>query len=1636
MTGRYEKRDLLGEGGMGFVFRAFDRDLKREVAIKTIRDAQDRAVLDLFRKECAVLASLHHPNIVDIYDIGETDEDGARKPYFVMPLLPGAPLSKLIQTQPHRLTPERTVEIMSQVCRGLQAAHERGLVHRDLKPSNIFVLDDDSVKIIDFGVAHLVDHRSSIGVKGTLFYMAPEQLDMQPASAMTDIFSLGVVCFEMLTRRRPFTGTTRDELVEAIRKHIPPPVSELNPAVNTLLSQVIHASMAKQPWHRFSSAREFSDCLVKAVHNQPIDRFDRTKIEPRLANVRQALEDSQYDFAHDILTELEAEGHIHPEMRSLREQVDRAVRGKQLQQLVESAKTRLDRGEFQLALEKVQQALMIDPVHLEAQELKNIIQEKKSAQQVQNWIKLGQQHLDNFSFAQARQAVQNVLQINATETTAIRLLGEIDRREQEYATLQKEKEKEYSAALENWRKGEVSAALSRLERVMEMDRKAPGSEHGADYQSLYNQVREKQQALKNALEEVRAALERGELDRADKVCDQFLLEYPDQAQLKNLKFDIEERRRQELSAYIARMDSEVNAEPDLDKRVLLLEEALAKYPEESHFQRALQSVRQRRDHINSIVSKARNLEERGQYADAKAQWETLRTVYSQYPGLDFELDRLRKREEQQSKLDKKARTVAEIDRALRSGDYALALHQVQLALQDFPDAPDLPPLEKLAKDGLERAARAAKLVEEGRELCGGGRFDDGLKLLQEALNLEPQNPMISANLVQVLVQEAAKLVDTDWRKAEQHVRYALELDGTNQQAKSVRAMVADRKRGEAVEKTLSEARRLQSEGNLAGALAVLEEGLSNYPGEPQLVQVAEILREQHDASARQSERMQDLRRMEQIEQEIGVASDPGKRRNLLEETSFLAQKYPEDPSVQAAFEEMRRQWQMAAAHTPKPTEPATPAPASPAAPAAPPPAEAPVNLTASGLTTKPKQAEPPAAPVVAPAAAPAVAAQAAPPAAPPVPPVQKPAAGTPPSGGAGKPGGKRNTLAFAGAALGFLVVLFGVYQIIGKRDGKQAERGGGAGSQVTFELQTNPPGAKIRVDGLDKGVSPMSLTLTEGAREVEALMEGFLPLKQQIFVQGGMTPVSLNLTPAGQMLKVSLKAGKVTLDGQELALTDGTATRLLTNGDHVLEIADDATGRMTLNFKVSENAPPVLNERPKITSLLATIASSQGDKATVYWPGRVVVNGQPQQVPPEGLVLTGLPSPGYELSVVDSTTRSVMLETGPARLLQVVITDYNMGGIVISSNAEGANVLINGRPARSKLSGGRWVGYYPVGTYSVKLEAEGFSDEPAQDVEVKKGEQTRITLNLRSTPKLASIEMTGITENAEVFLDNTKIGTTNAQGALKADGLPPGAHKLIIRKEGFDDYVLPVNLNPGGQAFSGMKLKAMGRVDVAKSPATAAIRYRPESGGEFRALPGLTIQLRAGRYVFEGSVPGAPPQTKTVEVRSETTTQVNFAFTETKSTPTKQASSTLTTDALIGRDQQGWKILTGPTIFDPGTGPVKFVFKRQGALGGMKKVGWYLNYRGERDHWRCDLGQNELECKAFENGKENKSLSKKWDLRLGREEEQTVEIEIRPGSAVHRLSVGTFTLEDSGMGGGRFGFRGDAWIKDFEYRRQ
>jgi serine/threonine protein kinase len=949
LKGRYEIREVLGKGGMGVVYRAFDTVLKRDVALKTILDIADRKALELFHKEYEVLASISHPNIVEIFDLGEFQEERESLPYFVMPLLSGMPLDKVIRTSSHRLTVERSVDIISQTCRGLQAAHERGLVHRDMKPSNIFVMDDDSVRIIDFGVVHKTEHHSTKGMKGTLLYMPPELVEMKAPTPLSDIFSLGVVAYETLTQRKPFDRGNQYEVIQALLHYVPPPASEINPAVSPTVSRVIHKAMAKQPYHRFSTARELAETLQKALRNEPIEIFDPARLQPRIQRATKAFEQGDYQFADEILRELEAEGHIEPSMSLLRRKIDQAVRQKRIQQLLESARTRFEEKEYPLALQKVQQVLDLEADNAVALALRNSIETKYTEDKIEDWFRLVRQHIDNHAYTHARQALENVIQLSPADTRARQMKAEIDRLEDEYLSLRKEKEQLYQSAVDAWQRGEVSSALLKLERALDLDRRAPDSaaaERSTSYQNLYNEVRSEHDAINNAYAEARKLLADRDFGLALEICNQHLAKYPGNALFQALKFDVEEQQRQELSRFIAEVDNQIEAEPDLDKRVGILKEALSRYPGEAHFERTLRLMREKRDLVASIVAKARLYEERAQFNEALGQWEILETIYDQYPGLNVEVDRIIKRRLQQERAESKGRAVAHVDRQLHLGNYASALELLERAGAEYPGDPELAELEKLARQGVERTTEAAKLLELGQRLCAEKRFEEGIELLRKAQQLDETNPAVRAATVTGLVERAQSVLDTDWRAADDYVRQALELDPSSALGKSLRTLAQDRKRDEAVSQCISRARQKQSGGDVPGALKEVEAGLASYPEDSRLTQLQSTLKRELQESQRRDARHRSLQELGRLEKEAETIADAASLRLIASRIQEICKKAANDPEVrsmaaglESRLESVAARVEAAAPLTPPPVAAAgagvEPAPAvAPASPSA------------------------------------------------------------------------------------------------------------------------------------------------------------------------------------------------------------------------------------------------------------------------------------------------------------------------------------------------------------------------------------------------------------------------------------------------------------------------------------------------------------------------------------------------------------------------------------------------------------------------------------------------------------------------------------------------------------------------------
>ena len=261
LAGRYRLTDRIATGGMGEVWRAQDSLLNRTVAVKLLPTgrAGDEAFLARFRAEARYAASLSHPGIARVYDYGESSEFGGA--YLVMELVEGDPLSAILG-RAGRLTPDATLDIVSQSARALEAAHEAGIVHRDIKPGNLLVTGDGTSKITDFGIATAVaaaqaSHLTETGmVMGTAMYVSPEQATGAQVTEASDIYSLGVVAYECLAGRPPFTAS---EPIAIAYAHKHEPVPALPPDVPEPVADLVYHMLAKTPEERPASVREVAD---------------------------------------------------------------------------------------------------------------------------------------------------------------------------------------------------------------------------------------------------------------------------------------------------------------------------------------------------------------------------------------------------------------------------------------------------------------------------------------------------------------------------------------------------------------------------------------------------------------------------------------------------------------------------------------------------------------------------------------------------------------------------------------------------------------------------------------------------------------------------------------------------------------------------------------------------------------------------------------------------------------------------------------------------------------------------------------------------------------------------------------------------------------------------------------------------------------------------------------------------------------------------------------------------------------------------------------------------------------------------------------------------------------------------------
>jgi serine/threonine-protein kinase len=1566
LKNRYEVRDKLGSGGMGAVYRAYDRALKTEVALKVLLDISDKSALKMFREESEKLARLVHPNIVEVRDAGEFEDARGKHPFLVMPLLRGRTLDELIAKQ--RLTQGRVVEILVQTCRGLQAAHDAGLVHRDIKPSNIFVLEDDSTKIIDFGVARWGETAHTIGRKGTLLYMSPEQVSMKGVSPQSDIFSLGVVAYEAFAGKRPFDGRTEDEVADAIQMSTPPPLSEFNPTLSTGLAQTVHKALAKQPFHRFKSAREFGDTLQKAYHNQPIDFFNPSKLQPRIQRAQKALDDNDPELAAEILAELEDEGHLDESMTALHRRLNAAQKQKRVTLLLDSARTRVEQQEYPLALQKIQEALKLDPNNTDALTLKESIEARRKEQAIEDWLQLARQHIDNFAHDRAREALNNALQVAPNHPKATALLNELKRHEQDYERVLTEKDKLHRAAVEALDNGEISSALSKMEKVLSLDRRAPDRQpnRSTAYQSLYNQLRSAQGELNIAYAEARRLQSEGQHDRALKICGEQLAKYPGNALFQALKLDIEVSERQQISAYIAETDRRVEEEPDLDRRVAILKEAAERYPNVEHFATNYRLAKDKRELIESIVAKAHVLEERGQFGESVGQWQILRSIYDRYPGLDFEIDRVTRRRDQLAFSEARSHAIAEIERVLDAGDYRRALELGTAAKTDFPNDSEFDQLETAAQMGLGHLAEAQAFVSQARTSAASGDYGGAAEFLRRAYRLDSRNPEIGDALQNGLLDYAKNLVDRDWRAAETVLNEAISMGVSSPLARSLQRTVADRRREEEVRTVCASVRECISNHELKEAARRLKDALARYPQEVELQQLQSRLKKATDERRRVD--------LEEAERLYAGAEQQGtlqSARDALEQTSVLVTRHDGDEAFKKYERGLRARLETG-------TEMSQGAPAS----------GADRKEIAAGVASPTEIAEGPPESAE---------------------PGSRRYDGAAPSPIAGRDRLRTRQIWIAGIAAAVVLTIFGVAWFLGALKKRPAEPKPATVAEVAIPMRILPAGANLIVDGKPATSSGSSIAVQPGEHRYQVSAPGYKPATGILDSGQKQFAVSLDPLPPTLRVETDLAAGKVGLDGTEHGDLEGGMYTFdpAPEGEHSVTVG---YGRVLVVLPVQANRS-VLTINGQVAARNATvlvISTSNGKAAATCSRRGLMLRIDDQKpfdcpVTPSDVPAAQGPHVIEVIGNGQSLTRK-NVEVGPvAGLSAFVMTDFETGVLEVDANQDDYSVFVNGKSRKERVRRGIWKANLPPGDVTVTVQKQGYRSEPAdQTVRIKRGTDTPVKFALTPLPTGGSLRV-GINAAADQIRLSGPGGVISRTGnSADFTGIPAGDYELAITKSGYADYKTSVRIEEGKLATKEVEMSRLeARLEVIVRPANANAQISVDGKHALRSAQ--TAAFPEGSHRVTISASGFVNQERDVMLEPGKTEQINILLTRVAQPPKEPPVQERPVLPGFTDESDGWMARSGPASVPfqtPGVAQVSFEARwdkhKTLGLGGGGAVHWVLGTVDGTDRISFKIDNKRFEWEHFLRGA--RVGGKTSNVQAG--EVYAVRIEMRPNAIV------------------------------------
>jgi serine/threonine-protein kinase len=842
--GRYELKAELGRGGFGRVFRAYDPTVSREVAIKLMSadSGLDADMLGRFKAEAAVTGNLHHKNIVTVYDYDVYEG----VPYIVMELLEGEDLERILKRKGSLSLLEK-VGIMKQVAEGLHYAHQKKIVHRDMKPANVMLLADGTVKIMDFGIARLINpdatRRTREGeMPGSLAYMAPEQFQGKDADTLSDIFAYGLIYYELVCGTHPFRDRDGHSDIGVVIFRItamdPAPLRQQEPLCPEVLESVINRAIAKDPQDRYQS---MEDVLLDTA---PIlSELQRQHASAMMAEVRALVSAGDLTAAQTKLRVVLDLDPTQREAQRMRQQIFQELQRHSLkaraQAMSQEAEKRIESRQYQQAIELLESARKLDAsdrnIEIRLLDVNRILEAGRRATQL---FADAQKEFQSGNLTGAYTNVLESLKADPTHADAAqlrdRLQKQLDARERQRRLARTIKRAEEYLAL-----GEHGAALALLGEIEPERAGMPevvALRARIEAEQAAEARRQRRQRIQAGLRPAKEAIESNNLAKAAELLGRLKEEFGEEPEIDAMAREMRERvALQQRSETLAKYNQDARnliANRRFAECRSLLEQALQTFRDDSGLLRlletatAMQKAQDRAQAVQQAVAAAEALRAQKKIEEAL---NVVSAALGEVGGDDTSLNNVHRQLEfelqQELYVQGLRKSVAASKEFLKKRGPTEAIPFIEKACRDFPNEPELASLLETA-----RRARAAEeerkflnqTLSETAALERVGNYEEGLRKVEDALKKCPDHPelIVASERLQEMIRlkERRKLIDQRIAEVRESLTSGNWVLAEEVASAAVRefpeeAMLEDLRRQAAANRRTTEKERLLSEIN-------------------------------------------------------------------------------------------------------------------------------------------------------------------------------------------------------------------------------------------------------------------------------------------------------------------------------------------------------------------------------------------------------------------------------------------------------------------------------------------------------------------------------------------------------------------------------------------------------------------------------------------------------------------------------------------------------------------------------------------------------------------------------------------------------------------------------------------------------